>query len=218
MHLARRWSVGRADQVVTVENGIPDLSLPHLSLQRVARPDGPVRVVMTARFAAQKDQQLLIRAAALVPGLEVWLVGDGPLLAEAQALTQSLGVADRVKFLGSRSDVPEVLAQADVFALTSNYEGFPISTLEAMRAGLPVIVSDVGGAGEAVMPGVTGFIVPRGDLPELVRALQVMVNNPERREAMGEASRGRFLSHYHLEGMLERTFDVYRGVLVSRGR
>lgn len=213
-NLARRWGVGRAGQVLALENGIPDLAL-----QRRERDAGePLRVAMTARFAVPKDQQQLICGAAQVPGVELWLIGDGPLLPEAQALAQQLGVSERVQFLGSRSDVPELLAQADVFALISNYEGFPMSTLEAMRAGLPVIVSDVGGAGEAVMPGVTGFVVPKGDVPELARVLQLLAGDPGRRAAMGEASRARFVSRYRLEGMLERTFAVYEDVLSGRKR
>lgn len=212
--LARRWRVGRPGQVVALENGIPDIAL-----QRRERGAGELlRVVMTARFAVQKDQQQLIRAAAQVPGVELWLIGDGPLLPEAQALAQQLGVSERVSFLGSRSDVPELLAQADVFALISNYEGFPMSTLEAMRAALPVIVSDVGGAGEAVMPGGTGFLVPKGDVPELARVLQVLVDDPAWRVAMGEAGRARFLSLYRLDTMLERTFAVYDALLAERRR
>lgn len=209
--LARRWGVGRREQVVTVENGIPDLPL-----ARAAHAGGCVRVVMTARFAVPKDQGQLVRAVALVPGAELWLVGDGPQLPEVQALAQELGVTDRVEFLGSRSDVPELLAQADVFALMSNYEGFPMSTLEAMRAALPVVVSDVGGAGEAVMPGVTGFTVPKGDVTALARVLRVLVDDPARRVAMGEAGRARFLSRYRLDTMLERTFAVYEALRAER--
>lgn len=206
--LAQRWGVGRAGRMVTIENGIPDLPLQH-----AARAGGLVRVVMTARFAAPKDQQELIRAVASVPGMELWLVGDGPNFLDAQALVQKVGVAHRVHFLGRRSDVPELLAQADVFALISNYEGFPISTLEAMRAGLPAVVSDVGGAGEAVMPGVTGFVVPKGDMLELTRILKVLVDDPARRESMGSASRARFLARYRLENMVEQTLAVYEAVL-----
>lgn len=209
--LAARCRVGRDGQVLTVHNGIPSLT------RRVETTATPLcRVVMTARFAPPKDQCALIRAVVQVPGVHLTLIGDGELLPEAQALAARLGVQDRVTFLGARSDVPELLSQADVFALISHYEGFPISILEAMRAGLPVIASDVGGVREAVQPDVTGLLVPRADGAALVTALHALAADPQRRRAMGAASRERFETHFTQETMLDATWGIYLDVLLRQ--
>lgn len=209
-NLAHSRGIGLKGKMITIENGIPDheASFRHGSKEFL-------RVVMTARFAAPKNQNTLIQAIALVPGTSLALIGDGPLLSAARDLAEKLNITSRVQFLGSRSDVPEILAQSDVFALISNYEGFPLSTLEAMRAGLPVIVSDVGGAAEAVMPGVTGFVVPKDDVQAIATALTILVEQPERRESMGISGRARFLSRYQEKDMVDKTFRVYEEVLAE---
>src|SRR5699024_6423825 len=95
------------------------------------------------------------------------LIGDGPLKDAIATLATDLGLWERIRFLGQRHDVAEHLARAQVFLLLSNWEGLPLSILEAMRAGLPVIASDVGGCNEAVVDGETGFVVQRGDVDAL---------------------------------------------------
>lgn len=211
--LASRSRVGKPGKVVTVHNGIPDRPV-------WIRPDrgGPCRVVMTARFGAQKDHPALLRAVAQVPHIHLTLIGDGELLPAARALAARLGVQDRVAFLGRRSDVPELLRQADVFALISHYEGFPISILEAMRAGLPVIASDVGGVREAVQDGVNGLLVPRGDTAALVSALQALSSDEALRRAMGAASRERFVGEFSEESMMNAVWGVYLEVLLRAER
>ncbi|GBF06704.1 glycosyl transferase, group 1 family [Deinococcus aerius] len=212
--LAGRCRVGHSGQVVTIHNGIPELAGGR------TQPDSPssCRVVMTARFAPPKDQAALIRAVAQVPEIRLTLIGEGELLPAAQALAAELGIQDRVTFLGARSDVPELLCQADVFALISNYEGFPISILEAMRAGLPVIASDVGGVREAVQPGVNGLLVPRADEAALVSALRTLATDEQRRRAMGAASRERFVEEFTDDAMSNAVWGVYLDALLRPPR
>jgi glycosyltransferase involved in cell wall biosynthesis len=107
-------------------------------------------------------------------------------------------------------DVPDILASAHIFALSSNWEGFPLSILEAMRAGLPVIASDVGGVAEAVADGRTGFLVNPGDLDTFRSRLLSLVESPGLRAQMGWAGRERYEAHFAVEGMLNRTLAVYR--------
>lgn len=204
--LGLRLGVGRTDRVVTIHNALCDGD-PLLSTSNQAGQ--PFRVAMVARFAPPKDQALLLRAAAQVPEVQVVFLGDGPRRAEAQALATSLG--SNAEFLGSRSDVPKVLAGCHAFALVSNFEGFPISTLEGMRAALPVIVSEVGGAAEALQGGPegVGLTVPRGDLEALVTALRTLADNPQRAARMGRAARALFLERFTVPQMLERTWAVY---------
>lgn len=209
--IANKWLIGVKNKTLTIENGIPDICK-----QRQNKNSGRIRVTMVARFAPQKDHHSLIRAVALLSDIELVLVGDGPLVDESKALVGELNISDRVQFLGSRSDIPEILAQSDAFALISNYEGFPISTLEAMRAALPVIVTDVGGAAESVIPGITGFVVPKGDIEAIANSLITLVNDSERRKSMGRASRKHFLNKYQEKDMVAKTFQVYEEILKAR--
>lgn len=186
----------------TIHNGMIDAD-PALR----ARPDDgePIRVVMTARFDRQKDHETLFRAMATVPNVEVDLIGGGPDLESRRALADHLGLRNRVHFLGQRSDVVEILARAHIFVLSSNWEGFPRSTLEAMRAGLPVVVSDVGGSAEAVTEGVTGFVVPPGDPEVLAERLRKLTQDPALRRSMGAAGRARFEAEFEFRIMFDRT-------------
>lgn len=211
--LALNYGVGRPEQLVAIHNGMPLLPGDYL-----AKPGGkdPVRLIMVARFSEPKDHRLLFEA---LHGLTVDnrfvvdLVGDGPLLERCKELARTLGLDGRVNFLGARTDVPELLAKAHVFLLISRWEGFPLVVLEAMRAGLPVIASDVGGTREAVIDGETGFLVPRGDASVLRERLARLINDAELRVQMGRKGRERFLEHFTFQNMLDKTLAVYREVL-----
>lgn len=209
--LANRHRVGRKEQIRSIHNGIPDRHE-----RALPRAEGPCRVVMTARFSAQNDHATLLRAAARVPDVHLTLIGNGELMPAAEALAAALGIGERITFLGARSDVPELLQHADVFALISHYEGFPISILEAMRAGLPVVASDVGGVREAVETGVNGVLVAREDEDALVTALQSLASDEPRRQAMGTASRQRFVARFTEEAMFREIWNVYQNVAPSR--
>jgi glycosyltransferase involved in cell wall biosynthesis len=206
--LAARLGVTR--RAVTIHNGLPiHNGLLHPSPDR---DPSTVRLLMVARFAPPKDQALLLRAAAPFAQAEVWLIGDGPELLAAQTLAAELGTAERVRFLGNRSDVPELLSGGDVFCLVSHYEGFPISILEAMRAGLPVIASQVGGVAEAVEHGQTGLLVAHNDLAHWRVALAALIDDAPLRAQMGRAGRARFEQHFTTGPMLERVWTTYQAV------
>jgi glycosyltransferase involved in cell wall biosynthesis len=140
-------------------------------------------------------------------------VGDGPGRKAAESKAQRLGLGSTVEFLGDRWDVAEILAESSVFALASKWEGFPISILEAMRAGLPVLATSTGGVKEAVRHGGTGLLVPPGDLGQFREALGVLLASRELRERYGMAGRLLFEQHFRVEAMLSKTFDVYEDVL-----
>lgn len=212
----RRIGVGAGmapDRLVTIHNGMPDISPTERATPGAS---GPVRIVMVARMDRQKDHTTLLRALGGIAGAELDLVGDGPDAATVRALAKEVGVSDRVRFLGERSDVAKVLARAHVFALISHWEGFPRSTLEAMRAGLPVVVSDVGGAAEAVEDDITGYVVPRGDVAAVQARLAALIGDGARRERMGAAGRRRYEAAFTFDRMFERTLAVYQEVLGGR--
>jgi glycosyltransferase involved in cell wall biosynthesis len=211
--LALRNRVAPPGKIVTVHNGMPDVAA---GLR--AAPAAPVpRFISVARFEEPKDHPSLIRALGRlkeVPG-ELEIVGDGPLMPRSQRLAEELGVAPRIRFLGLRSDVAELMAGAHAFVLVSDWEGFPRSILEAMRAGLPVVASDVGGVRESVEEGVTGFRVPRGDLDALTDRLSRLAGDPSLRAEMGARGRRRYEAEFTFERMLEETLAVYREVTGS---
>jgi glycosyltransferase involved in cell wall biosynthesis len=195
-----------------VHNGVADIPA-ELRAQPGAK--GPLRICSIARFQAPKDHATLLAALARISGCEweLQLIGDGPLEAEVRSLAGRLGLDGRVRIAGYMSDPAPVLASASVFALSSRSEGFPRSVLEAMRAGLPVAVSDVGGVREAVEHGKTGLLVPPGDPSALAAALGRLLSAPELRDRMGAAGRAAFESQFRLETMVDRTALLYERVL-----
>ena len=215
--LALKQQVGSEQKLITIHNGMPAIAG-----DLAAKPGGggPVRLIMVARFSDQKDYQLLLTAISRLrtnQAFEAELVGDGPLMEQCQQQAARLGIRDRVRFLGERTDVPALLAGSQIFVLTSNWEGFPISVLEAMRAGLPVIASDVGGTGEAVQEGETGFLIPRGDLETLESRMLRLIEDPVLRARMGSKGRDRFAQYFTFELMAQKTEAVYREILSGKG-
>jgi glycosyltransferase involved in cell wall biosynthesis len=207
--LAVRCRVLARNQVCVIHNGIADVSL------RAAPAVGrQVNIAMVARFAAPKAHDCLLRALHGLQGnFNLWLIGDGPDIRQARADCARLGLSDRVVFMGARNDVPELLAKAHVFVLASNYEGLPISILEAMRAGLPVVASDVGGVCESVSDGENGFLVPCGDELTLRERLQRLVSSETLRAKLGAASRRRYVEEFTAERMVSKTLAVYEKAL-----
>lgn len=202
------------DRVVTVHNGVPDID----AQLRADAGQTPVRLVMVARMDAQKDQPTLLRALA---GLQEYdweldLVGDGENRSRVESLASSLGIRSRIRFLGQRTDVDQILANAQISLLVTNWEGFPMVILEAMRAGLPVVATSAGGSGEAIIHEETGFLVPGGSVEVLRERIRTLLTMPELRIRMGEAGRARYQQYFTLERTVSRTFDVYRDVIEQR--
>jgi glycosyltransferase involved in cell wall biosynthesis len=202
-------------RLVTVHNGMPDVG------QTLRADPGrtPPRLVMVGRFEPQKDHATLLRALGALQShpWELDLVGDGPLRPEMESLAARLGVGQRIHFLGQRIDVDRLLAQAQIGVLVSNWEGFPLSILEAMRAGLPVVASDVGGVAEAVQNEATGYVVPRGDVGQLRERIATLLASPDLRIRLGTRGRARYEEHFTLDRMVARTLELYREVLQGRG-
>lgn len=211
--MALRLGVGTQRSLVTIRYGIPNVSTP------IANPaQQPPRAIMVARFNEQKDQVTLLKAIAKLSDqtLHVDFVGSGPSLDSCKALAQSLGITNRVSFLGDRRDVAERLAQYQVFILSTHYEGLPISILEAMRAGLPIIATQVNGIPEEVAHEQTGLIVPRSNDQALASALDRLIHTPELRQKMGEAGRQKYLQEFTIEQMADEIERVYVQILKKK--
>jgi glycosyltransferase involved in cell wall biosynthesis len=209
--LALAARVAAEERVVTVHNGMPDVPLE----LRADPARTPPRLVMVARFGPQKDHLTLFRALAGLQGLawELDLIGDGPLMGQMASVAATLGIGGRVRLLGQRTDVDQILAQAQISLLVSNWEGFPLSILEAMRAGLPVVASAVGGVGESVVDEETGYLVPRGSADQLRDRLGRLLVSPAERVRLGARGRARYEQLFTLGHTVAKTLAVYQDVL-----
>jgi glycosyltransferase involved in cell wall biosynthesis len=192
-----------------------------IDVQAAARTRGEREipcVVAVGRLKAPKDFLTLIRAAAALPprSYELVVVGDGPERALLQGEIERLGLEDRVRLEGERADVPELLARADVFVLSSASEGMPISVLEAMAAGLPVVASAVGGVPELVLDGETGRLVPPGDPPALAGALRPLLADAQLRRRLGDAGRVRVHERFDLGPFRRAHVELYSRELAKR--
>lgn len=171
-------------------------------------PDAPVSITV-ANLRREKDYPNLLRAAAHAlaenPQLVMLAVGQGPLTDEIADLHRKLKLGERFKLLGYRSDVGELLAAADLFVLSSAHEGLPVSIMEAMSAGLPIVATSVGGVPEAVTNGETGRLVPPGDSEKLADAILQIAADPVARARMGEAATVR-----------SKEFDIRTAVTVQQ--
>ena len=180
---------------------------------------GPSRLVTVGRLQAPKDAITLVRALAAVHGspFETVVVGDGPDRPAVEEEVRRLGLERAVELVGERDDVPELLATADLFVLSSRSEGLPLSILEAMAAGLPVVASRVGGIPEVVVDGETGLLVPPGDPQRLADAVERLLADPSLRRRLGEAGRRRVAEHFDLASVQRAHLDLYRRELARSG-
>jgi glycosyltransferase involved in cell wall biosynthesis len=181
---------------------------------RAARTDGPLVVGTAANLEHWKGVDVLVSAAARTRSpvrLEVY--GDGALRGQLERQARDLGVDAR--FHGFDADLRARLAELDVYALPSRGDNLPVSILEAMAAGLPVVGTRVGGIPELVADGETGRIVELDDAEGLARALDELAERPEERLAMGRAGAARVAEHFSAAGVAARTIDLYERLCAS---
>jgi glycosyltransferase involved in cell wall biosynthesis len=212
---ARRLFIARG--AISVRNGRdpavfhPDPAARARIRDGLGVPADRVVIVAVSRLVRHKGYPELLAAMRDVPGAELWVVGErlatdrgedlSPLFAEAAA-------TGRVRRLGYRSDVAAVLAAADIFVLPSHFEGLPMSIIEAMLAGLPVVATNIRGPREQVTDGVTGLLVPPGTIAPLAGALNRLVADAALRAKMGAAGRARALERYDEARVVTRTLDL----------
>jgi glycosyltransferase involved in cell wall biosynthesis len=204
-----------AERTVVIPNAVDVRGALRASRQR-SRP----LLLAVGRLRPPKDFDTLLRALALLPSdaFEAAIVGDGPQREELAALLAQLGLEDRVRLEGERRDVPALLAEADAFVLSSRSEGLPVSVLEAMAAGLPVVATAVGGVGEAVVDGETGLLVRPADPEALAAALASIVADASLRRRLGAAGRARAEALFDLEGWRRAHVALYLRELERAGR
>lgn len=209
----------RARNVVTVRNGIDTGRFAQALEPAQARSrlglDGAGPVVGTvARLVDIKDHPTLLAAFRQLveefPRAVLLMVGDGPLRHALEAQAKTLGIAEQVRFLGRRTDIPEILPALDVFVLSSLSEGLPLTVLEAMAAGVPVVATDVGALREAVQEGRTGLLVPMRSPERLAAAICSLLRDVSRRHAMGLEARRLARASFDLSDMVYGYETAYR--------
>ena len=182
-------------------------------------PGTPVAIYV-GRFCSVKGHPTALRAFAHVCKADdravLLLAGDGPDRADLEALAAELGIIDRVRFLGIRRDVPDLLAAADVKLLTSLCEAHSVAILEAMAVRLPVVATDVGGNAETVLHEQTGLLAPRNEAPALAEHLLRLFQNPDLRTRMGEAARIRVEEKFLRSDMHKRYLSLYHDLLEGK--
>jgi glycosyltransferase involved in cell wall biosynthesis len=207
------------ERYTVVHNGIMPIS-PQRSRDAVRQElgIGNDRMILTvARFTEQKRHITLLNALpallAACPDVRLAWVGNGPLEDELRRSAAKLGVADRILFLGRRTDVPDLMAAADLFCLPSFFEGHPLVVLEAMAAGLPVVATRSLGTTEAVRNGETGLLVPVDNAPVLAHAIARILNDESLAARFKAAGRHAVHHKFSATRMASATLAVYQSVL-----
>ena len=192
------------EQMVTIERipaekilVLPTAYIPHeaegeLDLRSLLELPNAAQIVATAaNLRVEKALEVLIEALAIAsksrPDVHLVIVGDGPCRADLEQLTASLGLRDRVHFMGRRDDVDSIVRNADICAMSSDWEGMPLFALEAMAAAKPLVATRVGGMPEIVASGETGTLVPPRNPQALADAMTELLSDPELRARLGEA-------------------------------
>lgn len=206
-----------SQKLTVVHNGVAggghgdrDAARRQLGVERDA-----ICIGFVGRLSPQKGVDRLIAAFGMadrqISRLRLVIVGDGPELPDLRALVRDLGLSQRVVFTGA-VDGPALMPAFDVFALCSRYEAFPYVLLEAAAQGLPIVMTETGGAGTVVKNGHNGYAVPQGQIERLAARIVELARQPLLRRRMGEASR-RVSTTFTLDAMVEETLTVYRRLL-----
>jgi glycosyltransferase involved in cell wall biosynthesis len=198
-------------KIVRVYNGSTPIEL--VSIEGLGKRG--FTLVFIGRLAPEKNLGTLIRAVATarekVPGLEFWIVGDGRVRAELEALSVELGTAEQVKFWGERMDTAQFYSAADAFVMSSVSEGLPMSLLQAMSAGVPALLTDVGGMAEVVRLAGSGLLAPVGDSAAMAEAIVKLAGDPGLRAEFSRRAAVAYEAQFTLERMADGYMKLYQG-------
>jgi glycosyltransferase involved in cell wall biosynthesis len=193
-------------KITTINNGINLSSFinaePSNDLQ-----NGDIKIIMVARFRKPKDQKTPIKSLLyLNKNVHLYLVGQGELLEDCNALSEKLQLNDRVHFLGLRNDVPSLLKAADIVVLSSQWEGLSLSSIEGMACGKPFIASDVEGLREVVSGA--GLLFKYGDEKDLASKIQILADDKNHYTQIAESCKSRAMQ-YDIKVMVDKYIDLY---------
>ena len=219
-HLVARYGV-RPDRVCTIPNGIDTGRFAAGGRTAELRDELGIsagdRVIGTiGRLMRQKGMPYLLEAFRILhagaPGTTLVIVGDGEERDGLEKLARESGIADKVIFAGIRRDIPDLLAMFDIFTLASLWEGQPITIMEAMAAGRPIVATDAGGTAEVLDSGRYGIIVPKEDPEALARSIRELLDDPARAGRLGEEARIRAEAELSSAAMTKKYEEVFESV------
>jgi glycosyltransferase involved in cell wall biosynthesis len=174
-------------------------------------------IAIIGRLVKQKRHDLFLKSIRIcmdrIPQINCWIIGDGPEKCRLEQLAQKLNLADKVFFLGERNDVRTLLHLVNVIVNTSDREGLPISLLEAMAEGVPVVAVDAGGNGEIVKTGKTGILVKTGDINGIANGICQILENPDLGKQLGLTGQARVSEFYSLDKTTKMWEKLYKDVL-----
>jgi glycosyltransferase involved in cell wall biosynthesis len=209
--LAKNLKISQ-ERVVAISNGVDTARfapLPDVTSIRQELGIGPADPVVgiVAALRPEKNHELFLEMASRVvhqlPTARFLVIGDGPCRDAIEQRSRELGIVENVLMLGSRNDIPRLLAALDVFALTSHIEANPLSILEAMSVGRPVVATNVGSIHEAVSEGQTGFLVPPGDADQFADRVLQLLQKPLVCGSIGAAARRAVVARWSIEAMVQ---------------
>jgi glycosyltransferase involved in cell wall biosynthesis len=210
--------VMKPDDVVVVHNAIETAAFQQPAGEATAGDDARPVVLALARLHHRKGIADLLTAASMLPHAIIRVAGEGPERLSLERLAEKLGVAERVQFLGTRTDVADLLRGCTLFVLPSLAEGLPVSVIEAMAAGRPVVATDIGGTNEIVVHGETGLLVPPADPLALAGAIARLLADPQLQREMGAAGQRRVERLFSAGAMVDRIEELYEEVLDQNDR
>jgi glycosyltransferase involved in cell wall biosynthesis len=202
------------NKVFAVHNGIDCAGLPESGPPAAGSKEKVPVVGTIGRLCAQKNHSLFLLVAKEVLSLckteiKFLIVGEGKLRRDLEEQARRLGIDGDVIFAGERHDIREILQGMDVFVMTSLYEGLSNAIMEAMMAGLPVVATDVGGNGELVVDGETGFLCPCKDAKLLAQKIAGLLSDETTVKRLGENGRSKIINEFRIETMVKSTEDIY---------
>lgn len=202
--------LARRDRIVRVYNGA--LPVPAVSLE--LKNSEYFTLLFVGRVAAVKDLQTLLRAASqaatTIPNLRLWIVGDGPVRPELEQLADELGMQNIVTFWGEKTDTESFFNAADAIAMSSVSEGLPMSLVQGMSLGLPIVVTSVGGMKEIIDLCGCGLASPIGDWKAMAQSFVRLASNDSLRAEFGSRAKQAFESYFTLEKMAKQYEKLYR--------
>jgi glycosyltransferase involved in cell wall biosynthesis len=205
-------------KIAIIPNGLPFDSFPHLDKQAARRlldiPSDRCAIILVGRMEYQKNHELALRALAALPAGErsrimLFFAGSGLLEIELRTLAQTLNVAEHVRFLGYRSDVPELLAASDVLLMTSHFEGMPLALLEGMHVGAPIVTTPWLGAQSMLGAGAYGRIATGWQPADVARAIVQAASEKAATCAMAERAREYVVTEFSLSRMAAAHRQLY---------
>ena len=209
----------QGSKIITIYNSVPNINFKRSYKEDqdlVDNREKYIRLINVARFDHQKDQLSIIKAVSSIKTKNKWhldLIGDGPSLANCKDFSSKLGINNSVTFHGFVSNTLKFYNSADIFILMSHWEGFPRSTVEALRSELPILVSNVGGSSEAVIDQLNGFVIPHGDSKYLSDCLIKLIDDKQLRISMSKISKKIFMKNFSYDVFYRKMLNIYDPLL-----